>query len=154
MSEIIEITFETVQIEKVANLLINLVSSSTLSNYQISTDTPHIQIDLQGQNLFQDSITHSSDGTFYFNFLSFNLNGLHLSQAGLQIYKYINIYDLNMHVEREEIAQKISVSKLHSWSKFLAHELKAKTFFCGYEPAIDEDTRFFSENTTGPLKAW
>ena len=154
MQEIIEILFEDVQLEKLAELLMKVNSSSILEDYQISSDGPEIEINLQYHNILIDTINQSSDGSFYFNFSEFKLNGIELSIIGFQIYKYDNKYDLNLHLKQMEISQVITIFNLRSWTEILAGELKAKNYFCGHEPASDKETQFFSKESIGPLKCW
>jgi hypothetical protein len=154
MKEIIEIVFESVQLDKVIEFMMKILSSSTLKDYQISTNTSDIEIDLQSQEILFNSIDQLSDGSFYFNFLNFKYSGVLLSEVGIQIYKYNNNYDLNIHVDEREVSQKISVLNLMSWAEVLAVQLKAQDYYCGYEPASDKETRFFSGSTLGLLKDW
>lgn len=152
MKEIIEIVFEKVHLEKVVELLKKLLDSSTLRDYHISTDKSDVDLNLQSQELLFTDINQSSDGSFYFNFLNFTLTGVLLSRVGFQVYKYDNIYDLNLHIGENEIKRKSSVSELQKWAESIAEELKAEDYYCGFEPAIDEETRLFSGNILGPLK--
>lgn len=154
MKEIIEIVIEKVQLEKTVELLLKMVSSSTLKDYQVSTDSSEIEINFQSHEKVFNEIDQSSDGSFYFNFLVFNFKDLLLSDVGLQIYKYNNDYDLNLHIDEKEISSKVLISNLQKWVKSLAEELEAEDFFCGYEPAMDKETRFFSGSALGPLEGW
>jgi len=53
-----------------------------------------------------------------------------------------------------EIRKKISVIGFQKRVDAFAQELKANNYFCGYEPAADEETRLFSGSTLGPLNNW
>jgi hypothetical protein len=152
MQEIIEIQFEEVQLEKVTELLAKLCSTSMLIDYQISSDEPEINLKPQSQVQLFNIIKNSSDGAFYFNFSDFKLNELELSGVGFQIYKYNDKYDLNLHIMEKEVTEIIPILTLQNWAGLLATEVIAKAFYCGYEPAMDEETRFFTGKTLGPLK--
>lgn len=152
MQEIIEILFEEVQLEKVTELLVKLYSTSVLTDYQISSDEPEIEFNLQSQVQIFNNINNSSDGAFYFNFSDFKLKELELSGVGFQIYKYNNKYDLNIHIREKEMTQIISIFTLQNWAALIATEVSAKAYCCGYEPATDKETRFFTGQTLGPLK--
>jgi hypothetical protein len=154
MKEVVEIVFEKVRLENTVDLLARIMSCSTLKDYHISTDTPTIKLDLLSKEELVGVITHSSEGSFYFNFLNLNTAGILLTELGVQIYKYGDDYDLNLHIDEKEISQKTSISNLQNLSESFANELKAITYFCGLEPAIDEETRFFSKSNLGPLKNW
>ena len=150
MKAIIEIVFEGVQLEKVVNLLKNTIDSSVLKGYQISTTESDIEINFQSHKSIISNIAQSSDGSFYFNFSDFSLKGLSLD-VGFQILKYNNVYDLNLHFEENEISQKISALNLQKWVESVANELKTDNYYCGCEPAIDKETRFFTLNKLGPV---
>src|SRR5690554_2481746 len=100
VTEIIEVVFERVQLEKIVDLLIRMLSNSTLKDYNISADSS--EINLQSKEKLFDSINQSSDGSSYFNFLDYSLNDILLSRVGFQIYKYDNIYDLSLDIEEKE----------------------------------------------------
>lgn len=152
VTEIIEVVFERVQLEKIVDLLIRMLSNSTLKDYNISADSS--EINLQSKEKLFDSINQSSDGSSYFNFLDYSLNDILLSRVGFQIYKYDNIYDLSLDIEEKELRQKISISDLQKYVASLAKELNTTYYYCGYEPASDKETRLFSVDTLGPLKNW
>ena len=141
MTEIIEIVFEGAQLKKIVELLNRSLSNSILKDYTVSTDSS--QIDLHSKAIIFDSIKKSSDGSFYFNFLDYQLNNTLLTRAGFQILKYDKMYDLNLHVEQREINQKISIVKLQQEVQAIAEELEVSEYYCGYEPAIDKKTRLF-----------
>lgn len=153
VTEIIEIVFEKVQIEKVIGLLMKLLSNSTLKDYNVASEKPDLKLNFQSKEILFNNIQSLGD-SFYFNFLNLKLEGLLLSKIGFQIDKYDDNYDLNLHIEEREITQEISISLFQSWAESLAEELDAQDYFCGYEPAVDEETRFFSGSKLGPLKAW
>lgn len=152
VTEIIEIVFERVQLQKMVEVLTIALSNSTLKDYTISTDSS--EINLHSKEKLFDSINQSSDGSFYFNFLNFRLKDILLTRAGFQIYKYNNIYDLNIAIEAIELKQKTSVSDLKNCVKSLSEELKATNYYSGYEPAADEETRLFSRDSLGPINNW
>lgn len=152
VTEIIEIVFERVHLEKLVGLLIRILSNSTLKDYNISTDSS--QINLQSKEKMLNSIQQSSDGAFYFNFLDYSLNDILLSNVGFQIIKYDKVYDLNLSIEEKKVRQKVSILELQKRVALLAEELKSTNYYCGYEPAIDEETRLFSGFSLGPLKDW
>ena len=68
--------------------------------------------------------------------MNFNLEDILFSRVGFQIYKYDNIYDLNLAIEEIEIIQKTSISDLQLRVESLARELKATNYYCGYEPVV------------------
>ena len=152
VTEIIEVAFESAHLEKITGLLSVMLSNSTLKDYSISSDSS--EINLRSKDDLITSIKGSSDGAFYFNFLDCSLNNIMLTNLGFQIIKYDNIYELYLSIDENEIRQKVSILELQTCVVSLAGELKSTSYFCGYEPAMDEETRLFSGMTLGPLKNW
>lgn len=153
MQDIIEILFEEVNLNKVSVLLANTCSTAQFTNYLVSTDDSGVcDINFKSQDQIFTFIGNSSDGAFYFNFSEFQLNEFEFSSIGFQIYKYDKKYDLNLHIPENEIIGKITIVALQSWADIIAKSLIAKEYFCGYEPASDQATRFFSGSILGPLK--
>ncbi len=152
VTEFIEIVFERIQLEKIVALLNKSLSNSILKDYYVSSDSSGIN--LQSKETLFNSIDQSSDGSFYFNFLNYSLKDILLSKVGFQIIKYDNIYDLILSIEEREISHIVSTFDLQKRVVSLAEELKALNFYCGYEPAMDEETRIFTSVSLGPLKDW
>ena len=152
VSEIIEIVFEGIQLEKTVKFLARILSNSTLIDKNIATDLS--DINLQSEKKMFTSINQSSEGSFGFYFSNFYLKDILLSRVGFQIIKYNNVYDLNLSIEEKEIREKISILDLQERVAYLAEELKATNYYCGYEPAMDEETRIFTGVSFGPLKNW
>jgi hypothetical protein len=61
---------------------------------------------------------------------------------------------LSLSIEEKDLKQKASILDLHNRVVSLAEKLNTINYYCGYEPALDEDTRLFSGTTLGPLKNW
>jgi hypothetical protein len=152
MKEIVEIVFEKAQLKEAVGLLLKLLKSATLDDYQVTTSNSVSELNLNSKELLFIDINESSDGSFYFNLIDFSLYGISLPKAGVQIYKYDYMYDFNLHLEADEIKRKASGSELQKWAEHIAEELKAECYYCGLEPAYDENTRIFSGSTLGPLK--
>mgnify|MGYP001189078741 CR=1 FL=1 len=151
-TEIIEIVFERVPLEKLAELLNGMLLNSTLIGYSVSTDSS--EVDLQSKETLSKSIDQSSDGSFYFNFTDCRMSDIPVSGMGFQILKYDSLYDLNLHIEEKEIRRKVSILDFQKRVASLAEELATTNYYCGYEPAIDPETRMFSGISLGPIVDW
>ena len=150
MTEIIEIVFERVQLEKIAITLFELLSNSNLIDSYITTDVS--KIDFQSKEKLHNSLVQSSEGAFSFYFLSFKLVEIQLHRVLLQIHKCNNVYDVNIIIEEKELIERVSILELHKYVAILAEELEATNFYCGFEPAMDKETRLFTGKNLGPLK--
>ncbi|MCB9229164.1 MAG: hypothetical protein H6618_06090 [Deltaproteobacteria bacterium] len=64
-------------------------------------------------------------------------------------------YEININFEIESVGFENSndfINLLHKWSKHLADKIHISTYFCGLDPAVDEDTRFFTNDKIGPYR--
>ncbi|MBI2271340.1 MAG: hypothetical protein HYU69_13435 [Bacteroidetes bacterium] len=149
MKETIEISFEDIRLEKIVEFFISIHSESTLINYQFSIDESISLVNIKSNLELFKFFNTSSDGSFYFNFSNFKLGEFELPEIGIQLMKYNNKYDLNFHFGYQFLR---NIAIIQNWAGALAQELKAKIYYCGYEPANDLETRFFTGSILGPLK--
>jgi hypothetical protein len=152
VTEIIEIVFEDLQLERLVTYLIKAQSNSTLKDLSISTDQS--EINLESEEKLLESFNVSSNGSFYFNFLNYSFKDIQLSRVGFQIIKFENKYDLILSIEENEMRKKLSILDFQNRVISLAKEMEATNYYCGYEPAFDEETRLFTGVLLGPLKGW
>ena len=149
VTEIIEIVFEKVQFFKTTEFLQDLITKSILKDYNIATNKGNVELNFQSKSELVKTLVTLGD-SYYFNFLNIMIKSFEFSKMGVQIDKYDNNYDLNLHLDVKEI-KKMSIISIMNWAEGLAIELDAKLFYCGYEPAIDKETRLFSGNKLGPV---
>ena len=151
MAEIIEILFEQPDLKKTVVFLMEVNSNAILLDFQVASETNDANINLQLESELFNSIDNSSDGSFSFNFSEFKLQSVELSWIGIQLYKYDSKYDLNCSFNLNELKKLVSLSSLRDWAESISRELNAKSYYGGYEPAVDEETRFFTGKNLGPL---
>lgn len=145
----LELTLENVEFNSTIEYLFNIINTYKLKNYTVLTDNGYI--DLQSLEQLKSSIVSSSDGSFYFNVLDFNILDTTLNVVGLQVLKYSLKYDLNIDFQVGELIGKVSVIDLQKFASLLSVRLKALHYYCGFEPAYDQNTRLFTGNYIGPL---
>ena len=95
MAENIEILFEDVLIEKVISLLSVFNTESKLQYYRTTLDESD-NVQLPPLSELKQHFESSSGNYFYFRFSFFRLLKLRLPDAGIQVYKYDNTYDLSI----------------------------------------------------------
>jgi hypothetical protein len=147
MKEIIVISFEEINAEKVVNLFLEFKLNSILLNYQIAADTDENTLDFKSNSGILNIINSNLGCSLYFNFSNFNLNGLTLSWLGFQIYKYDKKIDLNIDFEDEFVNVIHVISYIQDWTILLSSYLEAKAYYCGYEPILDIERQFFTSIT-------
>jgi len=152
MSEVIEVSIVCVTLDKLVKFLVEVFSSATLQDYQIANDSTETYDGNFSMKSMIQNFEVSSNGAFYFNLTGFELEDAVLSKVGIQVVKYDNEYDLNIHFLQYEISENVAVSILRQWVCSLAQRIDASDYYCGYEPAMDASTQFFSKDAIGPLK--
>lgn len=152
MAEIIEILFEDILFDELSNYLIEGSAESTLLNYQISVDNFILKEKFNNLSSLVKNFNYHKEGSLYLKFENFKLDRLVFIEVGIQILKYNDQVDISLDVDYKYFKEIGSISIIHSWAEIFSQRLRAKTYFCGYEPATDEDTRFFTANKLGPLK--
>jgi len=152
MAENIEILLEDVSIEKTIIFLSALANRSNLLFLRGTSIDADITDKLPSSLELKQLMDSSTGDSFYLWFSDFKLLELRLPYGGIQIYKYSNVYDLSIDFPESYFDQsKISIVGLQGALGVLADELNAKLYCCGYEPVVNLDTRFFTDDKLGPL---
>jgi hypothetical protein len=153
MYNAIEISFVDVRVEDLSLFIKDVISSSNdIFGYQIQADESDLALDATSSEKILDIFKAISDGAIYFIFDTIDIYGLKLGKTDFQILKYSGFFDLNVLCEQNVLFRERSIEYIQKWADLIATKLKAKTYFCGYEPACDKSTRFFTENILGPIK--
>lgn len=108
---------------------------------------------LSKEELFKniDEIFESSEtGLLHLRFNDVFYKNFEFKNPHFFVYKDVN-YDLIMIVNEEDFV-KVGVSKMLEFVKSFSSLICGKNFYCGMEPSIDLETRFFTNNSIGPLK--
>ncbi len=150
--ELLEVLLENPDLKKAVSYLVEVTSTNTLLDFSVGSETNDANINLQSESELYSSIENSSDGLFAFKFSKFDLTGISLSHVVFLLYKYDDKYDLNCFFDMSELKRLVTLPTLQHWAELLAKELNVTDYYAGYEPAIDEETRFFTRNILGPLK--
>jgi hypothetical protein len=151
-TEIIEVVFEDIKLDYLVEYYFSILQFSNLEHFHVSAD--FCKININTKYMLYNDISQSSPGSFYFYFNNFKFNNYQIPKVGFQVYKYDSKYDLNLHFEEEILKSKISGTELFLSVKYLASILSCTNYFCGYEPAMDANTRFFTNSNLGPITNW
>lgn len=152
MAEDIEILFEGIVIKRVITFLSALDTKSDLlylRGTSMENDiVGHVPSAAELRRLFDNP----SGGSFYFRFSDVRLFELQLPDAGIQVYRYDNTYDLSIDFVAGYFDRSgLPIHILQAGVGALAHDLKARMYCCGYEPVINLNDRFFTNSKLGPL---
>lgn len=140
--DILEITFDEIKRSNLKNI-IEMINKFNAESIEVSSNNEDIESILN-----EDS---GEDGVIYFRLKNINIFGTLLSEIFINLLIYQQELELNMSFNLDEIIKiDLSVIKytVHKWNEIIF----AKNYYCGYEPAIEKYTQFFSNTHTGPLK--
>ena len=155
MSGLLEVVFENVLKSKVIQLLMMLITASgRIINVQCSED---IELMNEGEldvDSLSSLLSFDGDVSVLFNLNDMKIGSIILPNVLLRLVKYGVRYDIDFSFESEEIENvdmTTLVAELHNHAKEVAKNHNMADFFCGMEPAFDEDTRYFTNECLGPL---
>lgn len=155
MSKIIEIVFENVSKEN-ANPLFNYILSKAedIKLVHVAESISREPVIILDDHLLDGVINSSDDASIIVKSKSVVLKDVFLPELILRLIKYDNMYDIDLNFDSINIDMPIKdflVNKIHPCIKDIASEYAVSIFFCGVDPAADEDTRYFTGKALGPL---
>ncbi|MCL1126249.1 hypothetical protein [Shewanella surugensis] len=155
MSSLLEVVFENVLKTKVIQLLMLLVSTSRrIINIQCSENIELMNEDKLDMNLLSNLLNFDGDISALISLNGMNIGSITLPNVLLRLVKYGDHYDIDFNFDSKEvdnIDMTALVVELHHHAKEIARDHSMAEYFCGMEPASDEDTRYFTNETLGPL---
>lgn len=158
MSNVIEVVFENVLKIKVIKLLMFLKETSgRLVNVQCSED---IELMKQGDIdvfVLDSLLNFEGNVSVLLNLSDMKIGDIILPNILLRLVKYGGYYDIDFNFDSEDIENidiMAVIVELHHYVKEVAREYNISNFFCGVEPASDQITRYFTNESLGPLANW
>lgn len=156
MSETIEIIFENINIDSAFKSIIELAESrQNLVSAEILALKNPPKIDTSNFNETKLFLKNQSEVTLFLNLNSIKTEKFTIEKPSLMLKKYTNdlslfiIFDKNNLITNSPNAS--FASHLKDWALDYKSKIKADSTFCGLEPATDFDTRFFTDDSLGPL---
>jgi hypothetical protein len=153
MNNLIELVFENVPDERLNNFASTLIGDSfVMSMYVSETDGAPIKWDGDAKKIL--NIAPSTSATISLSLDKVDWPLLSIQSPLLQVIKYDGMYDVVLSFLSEDISckePKVPIKSLHSSAVEFFAASEGEKVYCGYEPAQDESTRFFTNNDAGPL---
>lgn len=96
----------------------------------------------------------SDSGFLLINVKKITVAGIEINMPLLRVLHFENSIELSITFDDKDLLlENISLVKPFFFGvKKMASNYKIANFYCGIEPALDMDTRFFDESGLGPLK--
>lgn len=150
MKESIEILFDECRFNDIKKYIFECIENANLVKCNGFTDNvPY------GEFTSSSILTYlekeNEHGNAYFQFTDFEMSGLTIPYIVLCVMKYDNLFRLEFNFDLEFLMKMKNVIQLQLWTQVIREKIGAKSYVCGLEPASYEQTRFFTNNTIGPL---
>lgn len=156
MSDLIELVFEDVAKNDVANFLISLLAGAKeIDRIECSEDKFFGKKLIVSEEMFSSLVEADCDLTTVFNVEELMLGETVLHEVLIRLVKYGGSYDVDLNFDPRSLvggSKSAVLVQLHQYAKFIRSNFSLATFYCGLEPASDEDTRYFTDDEVGPLK--
>ena len=146
--DIIELTFDKIEYGKGLKLIALCAKKWGIQNINSSVNSDDCMLPLE--DLTISNLLDDSTGTIYSTFNKIDFLKNDIFDLGINILKYGTESELNIHIEVEYI-KKFSLLEITKVCRKIANFLQTNEYYCGFEPAIDEDTQFFSSSKIGPV---
>jgi hypothetical protein len=149
---LIEVSFESIKDDKINDFMHEVFKACIIDEIDHS-DLGEIDLDKFDGN-FLNLFSNGADSTVVFvRTPNFNVGEAAISDVCVQIIKCLDVFSILLIFSFDDI----SVSHLEAfpeilmqYSVCLANKYEISDFFCGYEPAWDENTRLFTRDMLGP----
>lgn len=144
MPDLSEIVFENVELAELANIFDSLEASNVISMYM---DGENCTLATLKSDDFVSRLKHGSH--FFVNLKVFEIDGTALKNCSLQIITYDKKFDVNLIFVEDEMEKSLNVSNEQALQKLatkFASMYSISSYFGGLEPAIDVETRYFTND--------
>lgn len=157
MSSLLEVVFEGVLKTKVIQLLMLLVTASRrIIDVQCSEDIELMNDGELNLDSLSCLLSFNGDVSALISLDDMSIGSITLPNVLLRLVKYGEHYDIDFNFDSGEIKNidmAELVTELHHHARWIARDHSMAEFFCGMEPASDEDTRYFTNEILGPLES-
>ena len=157
MANLIEVVFEHIGKSCVLQLLKLLITSlENVISIECTESLSLFKDEQLSEQGLEQFLGFESDVTVLIKIRSIDLGNIILPNLQLRLLKYEGQYDIEFNFDSNELENTTTmtlVKELHSHAKRVALECGVNDFYCGIEPASDEDTRYFTNDELGPLAA-
>lgn len=146
--EMIEILLDNVDKDATIQFLHVIIASSK----GVTSINSSLDIEINNDLFLLKNIFDKAKSNYvYISLENVNLCNIDFKYLELYFLVYKNANELTISIEKSELFS-YSMSKMMSCSYKISSLLKTNLFYCGYEPAKDVDTQFFSHTGYGKLK--
>lgn len=155
MPSLLEVVFENVVENNVTRFLMLLIAGAEkIVNVQCSEDIRLIVASDIDATALDSVLSFQGSVTVLINLDDVKVGSIIVPKLLLRLVKYGEQYDIDLNFDPndlENLDMLTLVTELHDHARKIASEHDVKTFFGGIEPAVDEATRYFTNDELGPV---
>ncbi|QPB85673.1 hypothetical protein CWC22_021940 [Pseudoalteromonas rubra] len=156
MSDLIEIVIEDIKRSQVLDVLTKLTEGAGGAQKIWSSDEDFALDSSIGASIqdLSNFIDQADDAVLYFSFESLTLGEVRLQQVLLRLVKYSEKFDIDFSFDEASVSDwqmSMLMVKVQKFIAMLVSGANVGDWFGGIEPASDEDTRYFTQDASGPL---
>ncbi|MDH5824654.1 hypothetical protein QFW77_16910 [Luteimonas sp. RD2P54] len=153
MSNLVELVFENVLDARLNDFIGTLIEGSCVLSTDVS-EADRDSLDWDGDVAKILNATPSTSATISLSLDRVDWPQISILRPLLQIIKYDGAYDVALSFIPEDISRKGCIGPIESLRLSAVEFLGlsgGENVYCGYEPAHDEKTRFFTNSSAGPI---
>lgn len=153
IDHLIEIIFVDINTDKIANLLLDLSSNGKkVLNYNFTCDCS--DIDWNNGNSIEKIFRENTNFGLFINLKELVRNNLDLANCEIAVYKNESTINLEINFQLLDVKNpplRDLAKNLMKLAQSIAIHYQIKNYFCGIEPALDKNTRLFTNEQLGPF---
>ena len=149
---LIEIIFKNINEDALTLFLETTTSRNNVKNY--STTTECREIDLTKRQSITLFLRQSEELGLFLNFETLKYEGFTLPKCGIAIYKSATTINMEINFQTSDLEKnqrKDLPEKLLAFAQSIATAYQIKNYYCGIEPAADQEGRVFTNGVLTPL---
>ena len=153
MSNLVELVFENIPEVRLNDFTSVLIDGSLILHIEMS-EVDGASMEWDGDFAKILNTVPSASAAISLSLAKVDWPQLSIHRPLLQIIKYDGTYDVALSFLSEDISCKGSMGSIESLRSSAVEFLAisgGENVYCGYEPAHDEKTRFFTNNRIGPI---
>ena len=155
MAEFVEVVFEKAAEKRIFQLLTLLINNSgQVMDWECSENIILFEEGRLSEAALNKIFDFGGDIGLSINVHSMRLDRVILPEVMIRLVKYGNEYDVEFSFDRDGVESfDPLIADLHAFAMEVGANFDMAAYYAGMEPASDEETRYFTNNELGPLKA-
>lgn len=151
MDNLLEIVFENIN-KNCLNNFLHKINESAFVTEKKCTENISLICNKKPRLYIEEGVLDISESfAVFFKIKEIKVGAHNLENVFLRVVKYENYFDVDFNFKIAEEKTPELMHCLHAYAKKISIDFEVKNFFGGIEPASDEETRYFTNEISGPL---